>query len=94
MLNYQKLMNLHPTILGSMTNSKKQLIEFVEHPISGDDSDILVICRELELAAHSGFYETDDMMADHKEYEPWFEVENINGKVKGCFYTGEYLNID
>jgi len=95
MLNYQKLMNLNPTVLGSMTNSKNQFIEFIEHPIQGDESDVLLICRELQLAAHSGFYELDDMIAEHKEYEPSFELctEGM-GKGKGCLYIGEFLNIN
>jgi hypothetical protein len=36
----------------------------------------------LELASASTFYELDDMMADHKEYEPNF--------FEGKFFIGEF----
>lgn len=81
-LNYNKLIGLNPTVFGEMTNSKGQLITFVEDPNRGDEASIICVCHELQLAAHSGFYELDDMTADDKEYEPSFE----DGKFYiGCF---------
>ncbi len=71
-MNYKKLMALNPTKLGEMTNSQGQLIEFYEHPTRGDGAQVLCVCKELELAAYSDFFELDDMIADHKEYEPNF----------------------
>lgn len=77
MLNYEKLMNNNPTVYGKMTNSKGQEIEFIENPIKGDEAEIICVCHELKLAANSGFYEADDMVADHKEYEPSFVDGNF-----------------
>jgi hypothetical protein len=45
---------------------------------------VICVCHELQLAAYSGFYETDDMMADHKEYEPTFK--------DGKLHIGDFVN--
>ena len=80
MLSYQKLMSWKPTEYGRMVNSYGQEIVFVEHPIHGDEHPVICVCHALELASASTFYELDDMMADHKEYEPNF--------YDGKFYIG------
>jgi hypothetical protein len=72
-MNYAKLMNFNPTSYGEMTNNKGQRIEFFEHPIWGDERPVICVCHELELAAESDFYDTDDMTAEHGEYQPWFD---------------------
>jgi hypothetical protein len=77
-MNYQKLMAHKPFSYGKMINDKGQEIEFVEHPIYGDESDVICVCHELELAGYSGFFETDDMTAEHGEYQPHFE----NGELR------------
>jgi hypothetical protein len=76
-LNFDKLMSFNPTEYGKMTNSIGQEITFVEHPTKGDESPVICVCKELKLADYSTFYELDDMLADHKEYEPTF----VNGKL-------------
>jgi hypothetical protein len=75
-MNYTKLIDLDPTSFGIITNSKGQQIEFVEHPRLGDEYPVICVCHELELAECSDFFDTDDMVADHKEYEPWFDETN------------------
>jgi hypothetical protein len=82
MLNYEKLMEAEPTVLGTMVNSLGQKIEFVEHPYKGDEYPVIAVCKELELASDTDFFDLDDMLADHKEYEPTFQ----NGKL----YIGEF----
>ena len=77
-MNYQKLLAHKPCSYGIMINDKGQEIEFVEHPIYGDESEVICVCHELELADYSGFFETDDMTAEHGEYQPHFE----NGKLR------------
>jgi hypothetical protein len=73
-MNYEKLMNQNPTELGSITNSKGQLITFYEHPILGDEAEVICVCHDMRVASYSGFFELDDMMAEHGEYEPWFDM--------------------
>lgn len=77
MLNYQKLMEHNPTEYGRMVNSVGQEIIFVEHPLKGDEVPVICVCHELKKASYSTFYELDDMMADHKEYEPSFQGEDF-----------------
>ena len=72
-LNYENLMAYSPTIFDTMVNSLGQEIVFVEHPLKGDIASIICVCHELKLAEYSFFWETDDMMADHGEYEPSFQ---------------------
>ena len=76
-------MELNPTEYGRMVNSLGQEIIFVEHPLKGEDSPIICVCKELELSALSTFYDLDDMIAEHKEYEPSFK--------DGKFYIGDSI---
>jgi hypothetical protein len=75
---YESLMSYNPFELGAMTNSIGQAIRFVEHPTKGEDNEVIAVCDELQLAFDSGFYEIDDMVAEHREYEPLF----INGTLQ------------
>jgi hypothetical protein len=77
MLNYEKLMSHNPTSYGKMTNSIGQEIEFYEHPLLGDETEVICVCHALKKAAYSTFWETCDMEAEHGEYEPSF----IDGKL-------------
>jgi hypothetical protein len=77
MINYKKLMEAEPTEYDRMTNSIGQEIVFYEHPYKGDEFPVIIVCHELELADYTDFMETDDMMEDHKEYEPSF----VDGKL-------------
>ena len=77
MLNYTKLMSEEPTLYGEMVNSLGQKIEFVEHPYKGDEYPVIAVCRELKLASATDFWDLDDMLADHKEYEPSFQEEKL-----------------
>jgi len=75
-------MAMNPTSYEKMTNSLGQEIDFLEHPTKGDTAEVLVCCHELKLMAYSGFMETDDMKASHKEYEPTFQ--------DGKLFIGEF----
>jgi len=79
-MNYDKLMSYNPFELNSMTNHKQQRITFYEHPIYGDEEQIICVCHDLKLADYSGFYDTDDMMSETSdEYYPWFDTDgNLN----------------
>lgn len=75
-LNYEKLVALEPTIYDTLTNSLGQIIELVEHPTKGDTTQVIAVCHTLKLAYYTDFFDLDDMLAEHKEYEPIF----INGE--------------
>lgn len=81
-MNYKKLMSHNPyKFLPELTNSLGQKINFYEDPIRGDGAPIICVCHDLGLAKSSGFYELDDMMADHGEYAPHF----VDGELKCGF---------
>jgi len=82
MLNYKKLMEAEPTVYGEIVNSLGQSIRLVEHPYDGDSYPIIAVCDELALAASTDFFDLDDMLAEHNEYEPSFQ----NGKL----FIGEF----
>lgn len=77
-LNYNKLIEYKPTVYDTMVNSLGQSIDLVEHPLKGDSTFVIAICHELKLAYYTDFFETCDMLEEHKEYEPLF----INGKLQ------------
>lgn len=83
MYKYDKLMSYEPTVYGELVNSLGQKITFVEHPVLGEDSAVIAVCHELELACDTTFFELDDMVAEHKEYEPSFR--------DGRLYIGEFI---
>jgi len=74
-MNYEKLISYDPTEYGSMINSQGQKIVFVEHPLKGDEYPVIAVCHELKRAEVTDFFELDDMMAEHGEYEPWFDED-------------------
>ena len=74
-MNYKKLMSSNPFIYCEFVNNMGQKITFVEHPIRGDEAPIIAVCHKLEFAGCTGFFDLGDMLAIHKEYEPWFTIE-------------------
>jgi hypothetical protein len=56
MINYEKLMSYKPTSYGTHINVDGQEIEFYEHPIRGDEAEVIVVCHALKLAEYSGFF--------------------------------------
>lgn len=81
MLNYEKLMSEKPFVYKNFVNSLGQVIDLVEHPTKGDEAEVICVCHALRLASNSTFFDCDDMLASHKEYEPKF----IDGK----FFIGD-----
>lgn len=82
MINYERLMSHNPTLFGVMMNDLGQQIHFYEHPLKGDEASIIAVSHELELADYTGFYELDDLTAEHGEYQPSFK--------DGVLYIGEF----
>jgi hypothetical protein len=76
-MNYKKLKELNPTVYDTLVNTYGQRIELVEHPTKGDEYPVIAICHELELAEATDFFDTDDMLASHKEYEPIFKNDKL-----------------
>lgn len=81
MLNYSKIISLNPFEYESFTNSKGQKVVLCEHPVLGDEAEVLVMFPEYQKAFYSGFHDAGDMTADHNEYEP--------SLVDGRLYIGD-----
>ena len=75
-------MDNNPTMYDKMTNSLGQEIVFYEHPFKGDEFPVIIVCHSLQIAGITDFMEVDEMMQDHREYEPSF--------VDGKLYVGGY----
>jgi len=86
-INYKWLIGQEPTEYCTVVNSDNQTIVLCEHPTRGDSEQVLVFCRETQMAAYSGFYDTEDLTASHREYEPRFD-EN------GALWIGQFLAED
>lgn len=76
-VNFQWLVDMNPTIYGSIQNDMGQEIEFVEHPLMGDEAPIICLCREDEVAAESEFFDLCDLTRGG-DYTPFF----IDGQLK------------
>lgn len=69
-LKFDKLMSFNPTIYDEYINTQGKKVLFCEHPCLGDESPVIVIFPDDKLAFESGFWDIEDMIAEHKEYEP------------------------
>lgn len=69
-LKFDKIMEFNPSIYDEFINSQGKKIIFCEHPFYGDEYPVLVVFPDDKVAFVSDFFETIDMMAEHKEYEP------------------------
>lgn len=68
-LNYKALTACNPTVFDTIVNQEGQTIELVEHPSLGDTYPIIAVCHELEVAACTDFWDTDDFYTD-SDYNP------------------------
>jgi fumarate reductase subunit C len=76
--NYKKLMSERPTFYYAMTNSWGQKINFYEHPYLGDETFVIAVCHELELAQDTEFFDLDDMTSKtYDDYHVFFK----NGEI-------------
>ena len=72
-LSYKKLMSHSPTVYSSVVNRLGQKIEFVEHPLRGDEYFVIAVSHEHKLAMSTDFFETDDMEDIESGYTPIVE---------------------
>lgn len=69
--NYKELMAQDPTKLNEVPfiNSFKQEIDFYENPLCGDESPVIAVYHEHELAYDTEFYDLDNFYED-SDYNP------------------------
>ena len=68
-LNFTKLMALNPTVYKETINSLGQKVLFVEHPILGDETEVICVFPDLKLAYYSDFFELGEIDELGGEYE-------------------------
>jgi hypothetical protein len=69
MLNYEKLIALNPSVHKTFINSLGQWVDLVEHPIYGDEAEVIAIFSQSKKAFYSGFYELGEIDRVGGEYE-------------------------
>lgn len=62
---YTFLLESGATRLGNHRNDLGQVIEFYEHPIYGDEADILALFPNYGVAFGTGFFDLQDMTATY-----------------------------
>lgn len=69
--DYIELMAQNPTQLNGelLINSRGQSIDFYEHPIDGDESPVIAVCHDEELAYDTDFYDLEDFY-EGSDYNP------------------------
>jgi hypothetical protein len=75
-INYDRLMELGPTHLGSVLNQNKEKVDFYEHPLKGEDSPVLAVIHKHKVAAYTDFFGTEDFFPD-SDYNPIFNVRGL-----------------
>ena len=74
---YEFLVEKSAMALGDMLNEKDQMVVFLEHPIHGDEHEVIVAFPDYKMAFDSGFWDCHDMSnPDSKDYRPFF----VNGQ--------------
>ena len=78
-LNFARLTAVNPTIYKESINSLGQRIQFVEHPIQGDEYPIICIFPDLQFAYASDFFELG-------------EIDEIGGEYETVIIANEFLH--
>lgn len=68
-LNYKKLMAAKPTKLDEVINQKGQNVTFYEHPVHGDQAEVIAVFHKVKAAFNTEFWDTDDFFKD-SDYNP------------------------
>lgn len=69
-------MQYEPLLLHEVTNKLGQKIEFFEHPLKGDESPVIAVYHEEQIAVDTDFFDCDDFFPG-SEYNPVYK----NGKM-------------
>jgi len=75
-LNYSKLMALKPTKYSSIKNQLGQKVDIYEHPIKGDEAEVIAVIEEFKEAVNTGFFDTEDFY-EGSEYNPIYKDREI-----------------
>jgi len=66
-------------VYGTIMNELYQRVQFIEHPIYGDEHEVIVAFPDHKVAFDSGFWDCDDMRSETStDYRPFLD----DGKLK------------
>lgn len=69
MLNYEKLIARNPYVLAEFTNSVGQKVILMEHPIHGEEAEIIAVFPKFKKAFYSGSHDMEGLTEFGGDYE-------------------------
>ena len=66
-MRFRFLVETNATCLGNNTNDMLQYMEFYEHPIEGEDANVIVAFPKHGVAFNSDFFDLEDMTATYHD---------------------------
>lgn len=76
-------MVLKPTVYSTIVNQEGQTIEFVEHPIMGDEYPIIAVYHKEKVAVCTDFFDVSDFF-EGSDYNPVY----MHGELKCAWEFG------
>jgi len=88
---YKFLKDNNATCYGKHRNDLGQVVEFYEHPIHGEDSDVLALFPNYGVAFSTGFFDTEDMTATYHSIGMFLDSKDEDMDYVPRFLNGELV---
>lgn len=88
---FEFLKETNATILGDFRNDLGQYMEFYEHPIYGEDADVLVLFPNYGVAFSTGFFDLEDMTTTYHSIGMFLDSKNEDMDYVPRFLDGKML---
>jgi hypothetical protein len=88
---YTFLLENKATCYGKHRNDLGQVVEFYEHPIHGEDSDVLALFPNYGVAFSTGFFDTEDMTATYHSIGMFLDSKDEDMDYVPRFLNGELV---
>lgn len=88
---FEFLKETNATRLGDFRNDLGQYMEFYEHPIHGDEADVIVAFPNYDAAFGTGFYDLEDMTATYHSIGMFLDSKNEDMGYVPRFLDGKML---
>ena len=79
------------TCYGNHRNDLGQVVEFYEHPIHGDEADILALFPNYGVAFGTGFFDLEDMTATYHSIGMFLDSKDEDMDYVPRFLNGELV---
>ena len=88
---YTFLLENKATCYGKHRNDLGQVVEFYEHPIHGEDSDVLALFPNYGVAFSTGFFDLEDMTATYHSIGMFLDSKDEDMDYVPRFLNGELV---